>query len=114
MTISPRFSSAVTEIGDPGVLIGDLMRYRADIIVGAGSISDVETAHRCLDAGAGFLTSPGLDIEIVEFALKRDVAVLPGALTPSEAMAAWKAGADFVKVFPCAQFGGPDYIRRFR
>ena len=100
----------------PGAIrvIGDLTRYRTDIIVGAGTVSDVETARLCLDAGAGFLTTPGLDLEIADFALKRDVAVLPGALTPSEVMAAWKAGADFVKVFPCAQVGGPDYIRALK
>jgi 2-dehydro-3-deoxyphosphogluconate aldolase/(4S)-4-hydroxy-2-oxoglutarate aldolase len=95
-------------------IIGELMRHRTDIIVGAGTIFDVETAARCLDAGAGFLTSPGLDLEIVEFALKQGVVVLPGALTPSEVMAAWKAGADFVKVFPCSQVGGPDYIRTLK
>jgi 2-dehydro-3-deoxyphosphogluconate aldolase/(4S)-4-hydroxy-2-oxoglutarate aldolase len=100
----------------PGAIgvIGQLMRYRTDIIVGAGTISDVDTACRCLDAGAGFLTTPGLDLEIVDFALKRDVVVLPGALTPSEIMAAWKAGSDFVKVFPCSQVGGPEYIRALK
>ena len=100
----------------PGALgiIQQLTRHRTDIIVGAGTISDVETAAQCLDAGAGFLTSPGLDLEIVEFALKRGIVVLPGALTPSEVMAAWKAGADFVKVFPCSQVGGPDYIRTLK
>jgi len=93
----------------PGAVgvIGALTRHRTDILVGAGTVFDVETARRCLDAGAGFLTSPGLDLEIVDFALKRGVVVLPGALTPSEVMAAWKAGADFVKVFPCSQVGGP-------
>jgi 2-dehydro-3-deoxyphosphogluconate aldolase/(4S)-4-hydroxy-2-oxoglutarate aldolase len=100
----------------PGALgvIGQLTRYSTDIIVGAGTIFDVETAGRCLDAGASFLTSPGLDLEIVEFALKRGVVILPGALTPSEVMAAWKAGADFVKVFPCSANGGPDYIRALK
>ena len=100
----------------PGAVdvIGQLTRYSTDIIVGAGTIFDVETAGRCLDAGASFLTSPGLDLEIVEFALKRGVAILPGALTPSEVMAAWKAGADFVKVFPCSANGGPDYIRALK
>jgi 2-dehydro-3-deoxyphosphogluconate aldolase/(4S)-4-hydroxy-2-oxoglutarate aldolase len=92
-------------------IIGELTRHNTEIIVGAGTLSDLETAAQCLDAGAGFLTSPGLDLEIVEFAKKRDVVVLPGAMTPSEVMAAWKAGADFVKVFPCAQLGGPDYVR---
>jgi 2-dehydro-3-deoxyphosphogluconate aldolase/(4S)-4-hydroxy-2-oxoglutarate aldolase len=100
----------------PGAIavIGQLTRYSSEIIVGAGTVFDVETACRCLDAGAGFLTSPGLDLEIVEFAVKRGVAVLPGALTPSEVMAAWKAGADFVKVFPCSANGGPDYIRALK
>jgi 2-dehydro-3-deoxyphosphogluconate aldolase/(4S)-4-hydroxy-2-oxoglutarate aldolase len=100
----------------PGAIgvIEQLTRYRTDIIVGAGTVSDVETACRCLDAGAGFLTTPGLDLEIVDFALKRNVAVLPGALTPGEIMAAWKAGCEFVKVFPCAQVGGPDYIRALK
>jgi 2-dehydro-3-deoxyphosphogluconate aldolase/(4S)-4-hydroxy-2-oxoglutarate aldolase len=95
-------------------IIGELTRHNTDIVVGAGTIFDVETAARCLDAGAGFLTSPGLDLEIVEFALKHNVVILPGALTPSEVMAAWKAGADFVKVFPCAPVGGPDYIRALK
>jgi 2-dehydro-3-deoxyphosphogluconate aldolase/(4S)-4-hydroxy-2-oxoglutarate aldolase len=95
-------------------VISDLTRDRTDILVGAGTVYDVETARLCLDAGAGFLTTPGLDLEIVEFALKRDVVVLAGALTPGEVMAAWKAGSDFVKVFPCAQVGGPDYIRALK
>jgi 2-dehydro-3-deoxyphosphogluconate aldolase / (4S)-4-hydroxy-2-oxoglutarate aldolase len=74
----------------------------------------VETADRCLDAGAGFLTSPGMNLEIVEFALKKKIVVFPGALTPSEIMAAWKAGADLVKVFPCAPLGGPAYIKALK
>ena len=109
----PIVELTMTIPGAVGV-IGQLMRHRTDIIVGAGTISDVETACHCLDAGAGFLTTPGLDLEIVDFALKRDVVVLPGALTPSEVMAAWKAGSDFVKVFPCAQVGGPEYIRALK
>ncbi len=95
-------------------IIEQLTRHGTGVIIGAGTIFDVETAARCLDAGAGFLTSTGLDLELVDFALKRDVVILPGALTPSEVMAAWKAGADFVKVFPCAQVGGPEYIRALK
>jgi 2-dehydro-3-deoxyphosphogluconate aldolase/(4S)-4-hydroxy-2-oxoglutarate aldolase len=72
---------------------------------------DVETAVRCLDAGADFLTSPGLDLDIVEFAFKRDTFVFPGAMTPSDVMAARKAGATFVKIFPCSHLGGPSYIK---
>ena len=85
-----------------------------EMIVGAGTVLDRETAQRCLDAGARFLTSPGLVMEVVEFAVKNDVVVFPGALTPTEVITAWKAGADFVKIFPCAQLGGHTYIRALK
>jgi 2-dehydro-3-deoxyphosphogluconate aldolase/(4S)-4-hydroxy-2-oxoglutarate aldolase len=100
----------------PGAVsvISELTRFSSDILVGAGTVFDVETARRCLDAGAGFLTSTGFDLAVVEFAVKQNAVVLPGALTPSEVMAAWKTGADFVKIFPCSQVGGPDYIRALR
>lgn len=100
----------------PGAVdvIRELARKDADFIVGAGSVVDVETARRCLDAGARFLTSPGLDLEMVEFAVKQGVVVFPGALTPSEIMAAWKAGSDFVKVFPCSPLGGASYIKALK
>jgi 2-dehydro-3-deoxyphosphogluconate aldolase/(4S)-4-hydroxy-2-oxoglutarate aldolase len=92
-------------------LISDLVREHGRMVVGAGTVLDLDTARRCLDAGAHFLTSPGLDLEIVEFARKQNVAVLPGALTPTEVIAAWKAGADLVKIFPCSQVGGERYIK---
>jgi 2-dehydro-3-deoxyphosphogluconate aldolase/(4S)-4-hydroxy-2-oxoglutarate aldolase len=100
----------------PGAVevISELARTRPELTVGAGTIIDVPTAVRCLDAGAQFLTSPGLDMRIVEFAAQHDVVVLPGALTPSEIMAAWTAGADFVKVFPCSVLGGAGYIRALK
>jgi 2-dehydro-3-deoxyphosphogluconate aldolase / (4S)-4-hydroxy-2-oxoglutarate aldolase len=95
-------------------LIAHLVEKHPDMIVGAGTVMDVKTARACLDAGAGFITSPGLDLEIVEFAVQENVVVMPGALTPSEVMAAVKAGADFVKIFPCAQLGGVAYLRALR
>ena len=100
----------------PGAVevIRHLTSQNPGIVVGAGTLFHIETARRCLDAGAAFLTTPGLDLEIVNFALGRGVVVLPGALTPTEVMAAWKAGADFVKVFPCAANGGPNYIRALK
>jgi 2-dehydro-3-deoxyphosphogluconate aldolase / (4S)-4-hydroxy-2-oxoglutarate aldolase len=100
----------------PGAIevISELARTRPDLIVGAGTINDLDTARRCLDAGAKFLTSTGLDIQVVEFAVEHDVVVFPGALTPTEVMAAWKAGSDFVKVFPCALLGGASYIKASR
>jgi len=100
----------------PGALdvIADLTAHNSQMIVGAGTVFDLETARRCLDAGASFLTSTGLDVAVVAFAVKAGVAALPGALTPSEVLAAWKAGADFVKIFPCAQVGGPAYIKALK
>jgi 2-dehydro-3-deoxyphosphogluconate aldolase/(4S)-4-hydroxy-2-oxoglutarate aldolase len=92
-------------------LISHLVRYHPEVMVGAGTVLDIETAGLCLDAGASFLTAPGFDFKIVEFAAKKDLAVLPGALTPTEVVTAWKVGADFVKVFPCAEVGGERYIR---
>jgi 2-dehydro-3-deoxyphosphogluconate aldolase/(4S)-4-hydroxy-2-oxoglutarate aldolase len=74
----------------------------------------VETARACIDEGAAFITSPGVDPEIVDFTRGKNVAAIPGALTPSEIMEAHQAGADMIKVFPCAQVGGPEYIKALR
>jgi len=95
-------------------LISHLVKKHPHVLVGAGTVLDVETARACLDAGAMFITSPGLDVATVEFVVKQGVAVLPGALTPTEIMLAAKAGADFVKIFPSAQVGGPAYIRALK
>lgn len=95
-------------------IIAQLAAKYPDMVVGAGTVLDVETAKRCLDAGACFLSGPGIVPEVLEFAQKNEVAVLPGALTPSEILAAWKAGADLVKVFPCAPVGGHKYIRALK
>jgi 2-dehydro-3-deoxyphosphogluconate aldolase/(4S)-4-hydroxy-2-oxoglutarate aldolase len=85
-----------------------------DVLVGAGTVLNVESARRCLDAGAQFLVSPGLDLKTIELAQKENVLVMPGALTPTEIIAAWNAGADFVKVFPCGNVGGPKYIKALK
>jgi 2-dehydro-3-deoxyphosphogluconate aldolase/(4S)-4-hydroxy-2-oxoglutarate aldolase len=98
----------------PGALavIADFARHAPDLIIGADSAWDIESARRAVDAGAMFITSPGLDARgILEFVIKEDVVVIPGALTPTEVSTAWQAGADFVKVFPCHSMGGPRYIR---
>jgi 2-dehydro-3-deoxyphosphogluconate aldolase/(4S)-4-hydroxy-2-oxoglutarate aldolase len=95
-------------------VISHFARTAPDVVVGAGTILDVETARRCLDAGAKFLTSPGLILDVVEFAVKNDVVVFPGALTPTEVITAWKAGSDFVKIFPCEHVGGDRYIRALK
>jgi 2-dehydro-3-deoxyphosphogluconate aldolase/(4S)-4-hydroxy-2-oxoglutarate aldolase len=100
----------------PGAVqvISDLAKSSPDMIVGAGSVSDAETARRCLEAGAKFLTTDGLIPEVVEYATMEDVVVFPGALTPTEVIAAWRAGSDFVKVVPCAAVGGEKYLRALK
>jgi 2-dehydro-3-deoxyphosphogluconate aldolase / (4S)-4-hydroxy-2-oxoglutarate aldolase len=95
-------------------LIAHLASHHKTMVVGAGTVLDTETARRCVDAGASFLTAPGFDPELVEFALKQELAVLPGALTPTEVVMAWRSGADLVKVFPCAPVGGDKYIKALK
>jgi 2-dehydro-3-deoxyphosphogluconate aldolase/(4S)-4-hydroxy-2-oxoglutarate aldolase len=95
-------------------VISDMVRNSPNVIVGAGTVLDLQTARRCLDAGAGFLTSPGLDLRIVEFAVKANILVIAGAMTPTEVITAWQAGSELVKVFPCAPIGGPSYIKALR
>ena len=95
-------------------VISDLAQSVPEMIAGAGTVLDVETAQRCVDAGAKFLTSTGFVAEVVEFARKKNVLVIPGALTPSEVIQAWKAGADFIKIFPCGPLGGENYIRALK
>lgn len=92
-------------------LIAHLTRSQPKIVVGAGTVLDAATARKCVDAGASFLTSPSFHPAVVEFAHSANLAVLPGAMTPTEIVTAWTAGADFVKVFPCADVGGPRYIK---
>ena len=100
-------------VPDAVALISHLVGHHDEMIVGAGTVLDTETARRCVDAGASFLTAPGFDPAIVEFAAKASITVFPGALTPTEIVTAWKAGSDFVKVFPCA-LGGPQYIKALK
>ena len=95
-------------------VISHIAKSLPHMIVGGGTVLDSETALRCLDAGAKFLTSPGLVMEVVEVALKQGAVVFPGVLTATEVIAAWKAGVDFVKIFPCSQVGGPAYIRSLK
>jgi 2-dehydro-3-deoxyphosphogluconate aldolase/(4S)-4-hydroxy-2-oxoglutarate aldolase len=92
-------------------VISELRKHNAELIVGAGSVLNEEMAQACLDAGAQFITSDRLHPLIVKCAAKYEVVAFPGALTPSEVVAAWEAGSDFVKVVPCAQIGGEAYIR---
>ncbi len=95
-------------------VIEELANQFSDLVVGAGTVLDEASAQRCIDAGARFITSPGLIPEVLACAKKAGVVVFPGALTPSEVIEAWKAGADFVKIFPAATVGGPLYVRALK
>jgi len=95
-------------------VIRELAQRFPDFVVGAGTVLDAETAKRCLDAGARFITSTGFVADVIEATLRANVVAVPGALTPSEVIAGWKAGADFVKIFPVASVGGDLYVRSLK
>lgn len=89
-------------------------RFGEAALVGAGTVLSARDADACIDAGARFIVSPGVDIATIETTRARGAASLPGALTPSEVIQAWQAGASMVKVFPCSALGGPAYVRALR
>ncbi len=86
----------------------------SEVLVGAGTVVNAEAARRCVDAGAQFLVSPGFHLPTVELAAREGKLMMAGALTPTEVLAAWEAGSDFVKVFPCGQVGGAKYIKALK
>ena len=87
---------------------------KRDALIGAGTVLDAETARQCIDAGASFIVSPSLDIPTIETCNALDVPVFPGALTPTEVVTAWKAGADAVKIFPANAVGGATYLKSLK
>lgn len=89
-------------------------KYRDDIIMGAGTILDPETGRAALLAGAQFIVTPVLNLDLIQLAHRYSAVIVPGAMTPTEILTAWNAGADMVKVFPAAQLGGPEYIKALR
>ena len=89
-------------------------RFGDEVLVGAGTVLDHDTARACIGVGAQFIVSPSLNIETIQFCTSQRVAVFPGALTPTEVVTAWQAGADAVKVFPCSAVGGPQYLRALK
>lgn len=89
-------------------------RFPGKVLVGAGTVTDAETARRAMDAGAEFIVTPCLVPEVIEAAHRASVAVLPGALTPGEVFEAFRLGGDMVKVFPVQSVGGAAYLRALR
>src|ERR1700722_8374928 len=96
----------------PGAIrvMGRLAKERPDILIGAGTVLDPETARMCILEGAQFVVSPALNLKTIEMCHRYSIAVLPGALTPTESVPAWQAGADVVKVFPASAMGGSKYL----
>ena len=90
------------------------VEYGAETLIGAGTVLDPDMAQACIQAGAKFIVSPALNEETIEFCRGQDVAIFPGALTPTEVLRAWKAGADAVKIFPAGAVGGASYLKALK
>jgi len=104
----------MTVPGAVGVIEQVVARFGNDALVGAGTVLDAETAKACIAAGAQFIVSPALNMETIAYCREQDVAVMPGALTPTEVVQAWNAGADLVKVFPARALGGASYLKALK
>lgn len=87
---------------------------RDDLLIGAGSVLDPETARECIAAGAQFIVSPATNFDTILYCNESEIVVMPGALTPTEIVNAWDGGADFVKVFPADSMGGAKYLRSLK
>jgi 2-dehydro-3-deoxyphosphogluconate aldolase/(4S)-4-hydroxy-2-oxoglutarate aldolase len=88
--------------------------FGGEMLVGAGSVLDPETARACMLAGAEFFVTPSLNTKTIEICHRYSKIVMPGALTPTEVLTAWEAGADLVKIFPCGNVGGPSYLKALK
>lgn len=104
----------MTVPGAVGVIEEVTKRFGSDALVGAGTVLDPETAKACISSGAQFVVSPALNLETIAYCRELEIAIMPGALTPTEVVQAWNAGADFVKVFPAGAVGGPSYLKSLK
>jgi 2-dehydro-3-deoxyphosphogluconate aldolase/(4S)-4-hydroxy-2-oxoglutarate aldolase len=89
-------------------------QFGGKLVLGAGTVLDAETARICMLAGAEFFVTPSLKVATIEIAKRYSKVICPGALTPTEVLTAWEAGADVVKVFPCGNVGGAKYIKALK
>jgi 2-dehydro-3-deoxyphosphogluconate aldolase/(4S)-4-hydroxy-2-oxoglutarate aldolase len=89
-------------------------RFGDKVLLGAGTILDPESCRAAMLAGAEFIVTPSLDVRVIELARRYSKPVFPGALTPTEVVTAWQAGADMVKIFPAGPVGGPKYIKALK
>ena len=104
----------MTVPGAIGLIASLVRKYGTEVVIGAGTVLDVETARACTSAGAAFVVSPIVDEPTIASCRTYGIPVLPGALTPTEIMRAVRAGADLVKVFPCGAMGGASYIKSLK
>ncbi|MBA3572496.1 MAG: bifunctional 2-keto-4-hydroxyglutarate aldolase/2-keto-3-deoxy-6-phosphogluconate aldolase [Pyrinomonadaceae bacterium] len=104
----------LTVPGAVAVIEAVVKGFGNQVTVGAGTVLDAETARTCMLAGAQFIVSPSLNLETIEICRRYSIAVMPGALTPTEVITAWQAGADMVKVFPCNAMGGASYLKALK
>lgn len=84
------------------------------VLLGAGTVLDAKTCEAALAAGAEFIVTPSLELDVIAAARRHNKACIIGALTPTEVLAAWRAGASMVKIFPCGPVGGPNYIKALK
>jgi 2-dehydro-3-deoxyphosphogluconate aldolase / (4S)-4-hydroxy-2-oxoglutarate aldolase len=108
------FEITLTVPGAVQVIESLVKRFGARAVFGAGTVLTPDQADACIDAGAEFVVSPGFDAPTVELVLKKGIPCMPGALTPTEVITAWKAGADMVKIFPCSAMGGAKYLKALK
>jgi len=104
----------MTVPGALGLIQAVAERYGSELLLGAGTVLDPETARACILAGAQFIVSPSVNLDTIALCRRYSVPILPGALTPTEVVTAWQAGADAVKVFPCGAVGGASYIKALK
>ena len=104
----------MTVPGAIGVMEEVSRRFGGEVLLGAGTVLDAETARQAILAGAEFVVSPSTDLDLIRLCRRYSKPVMPGALTPTEVVQAWQSGADVVKIFPCGNVGGPKYIKALK
>jgi len=110
----PLLEITMTVPGAVAVIEQLAKRFGEKAIVGAGTVLDPENAKACIGAGAQFIVSPALNLDTIRYCREHDVPIMPGALTPTEVLTAWNAGADMVKVFPAGAVGGASYLKSLK
>jgi len=110
----PILEITMTVPGAVKIIKSLVLKLKDDALVGAGTVLDSDTARECVDAGARFIVSPSLDVPTIETCRVLSIPVFPGAMTPTEVVTAWRAGADAVKIFPANAVGGATYLKSLK